>query len=117
MKFYLDEDISPRVAALLRKNGIDAVSAHDIGMMGASDQDQLAEAVARGCALVTRNRDDFITLTVRFFEDFKPHHGVVIVSHGIPGSNFNLLARRLKTCARKHPKGMSPYAIEFIHRE
>jgi hypothetical protein len=64
--------------------------------------------------LVTRNRDDFIALTVRFFEGFKPHHGLVIVSHAIPGSNFNLLARRLKTCAQKNPKGMPPYTIEFI---
>ena len=47
MKFYTDEDISPKVAEILRKRGIDAVSAHDIGMAGASDEDQLAEAVSR----------------------------------------------------------------------
>jgi predicted nuclease of predicted toxin-antitoxin system len=40
MKFRLDEDISPRVAEIPRKRGVDAVSAHDIGKAEASDEDQ-----------------------------------------------------------------------------
>ena len=51
MKFYLDEEISPRVAEILRKRGVDAVSAHDIGKVGASDEDQFAEAVSRKAAI------------------------------------------------------------------
>lgn len=43
MKFYLDEDISPKIAEVLRKHGVDVVSAHDIGMKGASDEDQFAD--------------------------------------------------------------------------
>ncbi len=78
MKFYLDEDISPRVAEILRKRGVNAVSAHDIGKTGASDEDQFAEAVSRKAAIVTRNRDDFITLTVQAFENTSPHYGLVV---------------------------------------
>lgn len=114
MKFYLDEDISPKVAHLLRKHGVDAVSAHDIGMAGASDEDQFAEAVARKAAFVTRNRDDFIALTVQSFGSFKPHYGLVVVSHRIPGSDFKLLARRIESCAKRNPDGLSAYAIEFL---
>lgn len=114
MNFYLDEDISPKVAQLLRKKSIDAVSAHETGMLGASDEEQLAAASADGRVLVTRNRDDFILLTVRFFEDLKPHHGLLIVPHTIPGSNFNLFATLLMKFAKKHPKGLVPYTIEFL---
>lgn len=117
MKFYIDEDISPKVAEILRKRGIEAVSAHDIGMVGASDEDQFAEAVSRTCAIVTRNRDDFITLTVQAFENRSPHYGLVIVSHSISGSDFRGMAALLEKCSQKNPDGMGAYTIEFIAKE
>jgi hypothetical protein len=115
--FYLDEDISPRVAEILRKAGIDAVSAHDAGLVGASDEEQFAEAVARKAALITRNRDDFIALTVRAYENLSPHHGLVVVPHSIPGSDFKLAARVLERFARLNPDGMGAYTIEFMTRK
>ena len=116
MKFYLDEDISPKVAEQLRKRGVDAVSAHDRQMIGISDEDQLIKAVSEGRVMVTRNRNDFIALTVRFFEDMKPHRGLLIVPHSIPGHDFKLLADRLYDCVRKHPEGLEPYTIEFVSK-
>ena len=117
MKFYIDEDISPKVAEILRKRGIEAVSAHDIGMAGVSDEDQLAEAVSRKCAIVTRNRGDFIALTVQAFENRSPHYGLVVVSHRISGSDFGDMAALLEKCAKKNPKGMGAYTIEFVTKE
>ena len=117
MKFYLDEDISPRVTEILRKHGIDCVSAHDIGMVGSSDGDQFAEAVSRKAAIVTRNRDDFITLTVQAFENLSPHYGLVVVSHSIPGSDFRLMASMLAKCAKKNPGRMGAYTTEFITKK
>ena len=38
MKLYLDEDISPKVCEILGKKGMDAVSAHETGMLEASDK-------------------------------------------------------------------------------
>jgi len=81
VKYYQDEDISPKVAEILRKSGIDALSAHETGMLGASDEEQLSFGASVGRTLVTRNRDDFITLTVQFFEALKPHKGLIIVPH------------------------------------
>jgi Domain of unknown function (DUF5615) len=114
MKFYLDEDISPRVAQILRKGGIDAASAHETGMLEASDDDQISFAAAEGRAMVTRNRDDFISLTVQSFENLKPHSGLIVVPHTIPGSEFGKLATLLKKYSKNHPAGLEPYTIEFL---
>ncbi|MCF8053182.1 MAG: DUF5615 family PIN-like protein [Desulfobacterales bacterium] len=116
MKLYLDEDISPRVAEFLRKKGTDAVSAHEIQMIGASDEQQLARAASEGRAMVTRNRNDFVALTVRFFQDIRPHCGVLIVPHSLPGHDFSRLANRLHDYAIEHPDGMQPYTIAFISK-
>lgn len=114
MKLYLDEDISPKVSEILRKKGVDAVSAHEVGMLEASDDEQLAFAAAQGRAMVTRNRDDFITLTVQFFNDHKPHQGLIIVPHTVPGSGFSKLATLLMKHCEARPRGLVPYTIEFL---
>ena len=114
MKLYLDEDISPKVSEILRKKGADAVSAHETGMLEASDDDQLAFATAEGRAMVTRNRDDFITLTVQFFHDLKPHRGLIMVPHTIPGSEFSKLTALLMNHSKKHPQGLESYTIDFL---
>ncbi len=117
MKLYLDEDISPKVSEILRKKGMDAVSAHETGMLEASDDEQLAFAAAEGRAMVTRNRDDFITLTVQFFNDLKPHRGLIIVPHTIPGSEFSKLAALLMKYSKDHPQGLESYSIEFLPKK
>jgi len=116
VKLYLDEDISPRVAERLREKDVDAVSAHEVHMTGASDEEQLVRAVFEGRVMVTRNRNDFIALTVRFFQDLKPHNGLLIVPYTIPGYDFSLLANLLCEYVHKHPKGMEPYTIEFVSK-
>ena len=50
----------------MRKRGIDAISAHKAGILEASDENQLSYAVSEGRVMVTRDRDDFITLTVEY---------------------------------------------------
>ena len=114
MKLYLDEDISYKVAEILRKWGIDAVSAHETGMLGGSDEEQLSFSASEGRAMVTRNRDDFITLTVQFFEALKPHKGLIIVPHTIPGSEFSKLAALLGKFSKDYPQDLESYTIEFL---
>jgi predicted nuclease of predicted toxin-antitoxin system len=114
VKLYLDEDISPKVSVILRKKGMDAVSAHETGMLEASDDEQLSFSAAEGRAMVTRNRDDFITVTVQFFNDLKPHRGLIIFPHTISGSEFSKLAALLMKYSKDHPQGLESYTIEFL---
>jgi len=114
MKFYLDEDLSPKIAQICRKNGIDVVSAHEAGLLEVSDQEQLEFAARERRCLVTRNRDDFIRLTLWFFNDHRPHFGILIVPSTIPGDQFSRMARLIKTFSSKNPRGLEPYAIAFL---
>lgn len=114
MKLYLDEDISPKVSEILRKRGIDAVSAHEAGMLEASDEEQLTFAAADDRVMVTRNRDDFIALTVQFFHDLKPHKGLIIVPHTIPGSEFSKLATLLASFSKNAPEDLEAFTIQFL---
>jgi hypothetical protein len=110
----LDEDLSPKIAALLRKKGVDCVSAHEIEMVQASDLEQLQSAPRDKRCLVTRNRDDFIRLTVQFFNDHLPHYGVLIIPSTIPGDKFSFIAGALVRYAKNHPEGIQPYTIDFL---
>jgi hypothetical protein len=114
VRYYLDEDLSPKIAALLRKKGVDCVSAHEIEMVQASDLEQLQSAARDKRCLVTRNRDDFIRLTVQFFNDHLPHYGVLIIPSTIPGDKFSFIAGALARYAKKHPEGIQPYTIDFL---
>ena len=106
MRYHSDEDLSPKIAELLRKKGIDCISAHEVGMMQALELEQLKAAAKEKRCLVTRNRDYFIRLTVQFFNDHLAHYGVLIIPSTIPGDRFSLIAGSLAT-PKNIPKDLS----------
>jgi predicted nuclease of predicted toxin-antitoxin system len=114
MKLHLDEDLSPRIAEILRQNGVDATDSHSEGLVGADDLAQLEFAAHGGRCMVTRNRNDFLRLTAQFFNEHRPHCGVLIVPHTYPGDDFGRLARALKRSTLDHPAGLTPYGVDFV---
>jgi len=78
------------------------------------DQGQLDFPASEKRCLVTRNGDDFIRLTVRFFNDQRPHYGVLIVPYTLPGDQFARIARLIKKFSSHHKKGLAPYSIAFL---
>jgi predicted nuclease of predicted toxin-antitoxin system len=53
----LDENISPKIADQLRRKGIDATTARDLGVLGDMDENHLARATSYGRVLVTCDTD------------------------------------------------------------
>lgn len=115
MRYYLDEDLSPKIAEILRKHGIDAISAHEAGMLQAGDKEQLEKAASEGRCLVTRNRNDFIRLTVQLFNEHRRHAGVLIIPHTLPGDRFSLIAKAISKHYSRHSREiLDSYTIDFL---
>ena len=57
IRFHLDEHVAHAVAHGLRRLGVDVTTTTDAGLVGASDLQQLAFAVATGRVLFTEDRD------------------------------------------------------------
>jgi predicted nuclease of predicted toxin-antitoxin system len=114
VKYYLDEDLSQKIAELVRAYGGDARSVHEVGTEGESDAAQLDRAARERRCMVTRNRDDFIRLTVEYYHAHRPHYGVLIVTRRFPGDHFAAIARALVTYAHRHPHGLPAYTVDFL---
>jgi hypothetical protein len=82
--FFLDEDLPPSAAQIARSLGVDILSSHESGRNGLSDAEQLRLAAEGRRCLVTRNRNHFLALTLRCFENGWPHAGVLIVPRSLP---------------------------------
>ncbi len=57
LRFYLDENMDPEIAEQLRRRGIDALSARDVGLLNVSDGVQLRYAAAHRRALCSKDSD------------------------------------------------------------
>jgi predicted nuclease of predicted toxin-antitoxin system len=114
LKFYLDEDLSPRIAEWLRRRDLDAVSAFEVGNVQLSDRDQLAYATREGRCLVTRNARQFVSLSLEAVRQQKPHAGVIVCPPSIRGSEIRIIANRLIQAARQFPDGLGSYDVLYL---
>lgn len=57
VRFHLDENCDPRIAAGLRLHGVDVTTTTEAGLLQTSDAEQLAYAVAHGRVVVTQDTD------------------------------------------------------------
>ena len=57
IRFHLDEHVAHAVADGLRRRGADVTTTTDAGLVGASDPQQLAYALAEGRVFFTEDRD------------------------------------------------------------
>src|SRR6476646_2299879 len=56
MKFHLDENVDPAIAAGLRRRGIDVTTTEDAGLLHAPDPAHIEYAVREGRVIVTQDK-------------------------------------------------------------
>ncbi len=71
IRYHLDEHLDPAVAAGLRQRGVDVTTTTEEGLVGASDEEQLAYASVNQRVLVTRDSDLLVLHTAGV-----PHAGI-----------------------------------------
>ncbi len=106
MKVYLDEDLSPSIAILLRKHGLDATSAHDVGNRQLDDHAQLEYATREGRAIVTANVVDFIRLAHDAVATNADHAGIVLLSPSFRGDEFQAIADAIVNALKPYRRGL-----------
>lgn len=88
IKFYLDENISPRIASTLKMDGIDVVSVRDLGLLGDVDENHLQRATTMGRVLCTQDRD-YLAL----HQEDKAHAGIAFADQAT--ASFDLWVKYL----------------------
>ena len=116
MKVYLDEDLSPHIALLLRQRGVDATSAHDVGNSQLQDRAQLEFATREARAIVTRNVVDFLRLAHDAVATNTPHAGIVLVPAGFRGDEYQELADAVVEDLKPYPQGLEGVVLYIKRR-
>jgi len=114
LRLYLDEDLSPRMARMLRRRGIDAVSAHEVGNLQLSDREQLAYASREGRCLVTRNARHFMLLSQEAIRRQEPHAGIILCPPRFRGSEIPTIVAALIRVVKRYPEGLGECDVLFL---
>lgn len=110
MRALLDEQLSPRIAGLLRDAGYDVVAvAERDDVIGCSDRLVFEVADREHRAVVTNNIKDFRPLAAEWLAAGRTHPGVIL----LPAARIRtraaipILARAIEAILRAHPDGIA----------
>ena len=78
LRLYVDADITPKLARLLRAAGYDAVSAHEVGTAEAADEEHMAFAATQRRTLLTCTAQDLTPINEDYWFAGSAHSGVVV---------------------------------------
>ena len=117
MKLYLDEDLSPGIALLLRQRGVDATSAHDVGNIQLDDRAQLHYATREGRAIVTRNVVDFLRLAHDAVASNMRYAGIVLVPASFRGNEYREIVDAIVADLKPYSQGVEGVALYVGRRQ
>jgi hypothetical protein len=117
VKIYLDEDLSPSIARLLRQRGVDATSAHDAGNSQLGDRAQLDYATRQARAIVTRNVVDFVGLARDAVATNTRHAGIILVPSSFRGDEYQAIADAIVEELKPHSKGLDGVVLYLGRRQ
>ena len=98
IKLYLDEDVDPLLAKVIRDRGYDVLSTHEAKMHNSDDYKQLDFATSQGRAILTHNIRDFHRIAKDYAKINKIHAGIILSSQ-LP---FKELLKRILSLLSKH---------------
>ena len=116
MKLHLDEDLSPVIAEILRRRGLDVSSTHEVSTTQLSDAQQLHHAAQAERVLVTRNLRDFVVLSGEYIGRGQAHAGIILVHPVFRGNEFAEIADAIERIVAANPDGLRG-AIVFARRK
>jgi predicted nuclease of predicted toxin-antitoxin system len=107
IRFHLDENVEGAIAEGLKQKGIDVTTTPEMGLLNASDKEQVAFALAQGRVIFTHDAD-FLRLHQAGFE----HFGIVYARQGrrLIGEILRVL---LQIWESQSPESMRQH-IEFV---
>jgi hypothetical protein len=112
-RLHLNEHLSPRLAAQLRKHGFDVTTSQELGMLSATDDEQLAYAIAERRAIVTFNVRDFSPRHDRYMAEHKEHWGIIFSTREPIGVLLHRLLRLLNSVSAEELKNQTSWLNEF----
>lgn len=115
MRLYLDENLSPHIADILRADGIDAISAFEAGNSRLDDHAQLRYAIAERRALVTTDVKDFLMLAREAVAANVDHEGIILTPKSFATDEFTAIARAIGVIVNRYPDGLDG-AVVYANR-
>jgi len=115
VKVYLDENLSPAIAEILRQNGVDTRTAHEAGNVQLDDRAQLTYATLEGRALVSANVADFIELARDAVATNTEHAGIILVPSSFRGDEFQAIADAILEALKSYSSGFRGLVV-YIRR-
>lgn len=88
VKVYLDEDVRPLLAQVLKQRAYDVISCLVVNSVGLSDEEQLKQAINLERAILTHNIRDFVKLHKKYYQS---HYGILLSEQ----VQFRTLLRRM----------------------
>lgn len=88
---YFDEDVDIHLIEALSAQGFKAYCAKDEGMLGKSDEEQLAYAAEKGWTLMTHNVKHFRKLNQKYQQSGLNNSGIILAKQ----KSFDIILNRL----------------------
>jgi hypothetical protein len=116
VRLYLDENVSPRVAEMLRAREVDAVSAHEGGNTRLDDRNQLRVAARDGRVLVTCDVKDFAPVLGEVMAANLDHSGILLVPSSFGTEEFVAIVEAILEIVRLYPDGLKATVVSARRR-
>ncbi len=109
MKALLDEQLSPRIARVLRERGLDVEAvAERADLPEATDREVMQAAAREQRAVATANVKDFRPIAAERLTDGRGHAGLILLpaKRNLTRNATGSLADGIETLMRAHPDGI-----------